>query len=155
MVSGGTIVLESAPAYECRMSDPGRSGKVSLVGGCHCGAIRYVVKAKAHQIQHCHCSICRRTQGSVFATYAEVSRQAFVIEQGHLDLATFESSAVVRRRFCRRCGCHLLLEDDRTPQVVWYTPATLDDGHPGHFDERHVFLNSRVSWFHLLEPERS
>ena len=93
----------------------------------------------------------------MFATYAEVSRQAFVIEQGYLDLATFESSAVVRRRFCRRCGCHLLLEDDRTPQVVWYTPATLDDGHPGHFkhDERNVFLNARVSWFHLLEPERS
>src|SRR5262245_34807345 len=113
------------------MGDTENSRQVRLSGGCHCGAIRYAVEAKAHQIVHCHCSICRRTQGSVFSTYAEVPRQALVIGQGHAELATFTSSAGVHRRFCRGCGCHLLFEDDRTPDVVWYTPATLDGGHPG------------------------
>jgi hypothetical protein len=138
------------------MSDPENSCEAWLSGGCHCGAIRYAVKARARQIQHCHCSICRRTQGSLFATYAEVSRDAFVVCQGHAELATFVSSASVRRRFCPGCGCHLLLEDDRTPDAVWYTPTTLDAGYPGHLktDEHHVFLNSRVSWFRLVEPRR-
>ncbi|HXV24614.1 MAG TPA: GFA family protein [Alphaproteobacteria bacterium] len=136
------------------MADLCLSPDTRLAGGCHCGAVRYVVEAAAHQIQHCHCSICRRTQGAVFATYAAVSRGAIVVEQRQAALATFVSSAAVRRQFCRNCGCHLLLEDDRTPDLIWYTPATLDRGRPGHPEgtEQHVFLESRLSWFHLKEP---
>ncbi len=136
------------------MADPCLSRNDRLAGGCHCGAVRYAVEASAHQVQHCHCSICRRTQGAVFATYAAVAREAIAVEQSEPALTTFASSSEVRRQFCRHCGCHLLLEDDRTPDVIWYTPATLDHGYPGHAkdDERHVFLNSRLSWFRLKEP---
>ncbi len=137
------------------MADPRLSRKDWLAGGCHCGAVRYAVEPRARQIQHCHCSICRRTQGAVFATYAAVAREALVVEQGQRALASFASSSAVRRRFCRYCGCNLLLEDDRTPDVIWYTPATLDHGYPGHAeeDEHHVFLDSRVRWFRLKEPK--
>lgn len=90
----------------------------------------------------------------MFASYAAVSRGAVSITTGLCHLAEFASSPAVRRYFCRNCGCQLLIEDDRGPQLTWYAAATLDSGHPGHSidQERHVFLDSRVSWFHLAEP---
>lgn len=136
------------------MTRPSPSVHVELSGGCACGRVRYAVASVAHELLHCHCSVCRRTHGSMFASYAAVPRGTVSITTGSDLLGKFVSSPAVRRYFCRNCGCQLLIEDDRGPQLIWYAVATLDSGHPGHSIDReqHVFLDSRVSWFHLAEP---
>ncbi len=32
-------------------------------GGCHCGAVRFVVRGKLRDVLICHCSDCRRHHG--------------------------------------------------------------------------------------------
>jgi hypothetical protein len=120
-----------------------------LLGGCQCGAVRYRVEAAAHEIYHCHCSMCRKLHGALFATWAIVPHGDLTVTQGQDALATFESSPGVRRRFCRTCGSQLFCEIDSDPDFDWFTPGTLDGGahprhRPGH--ERHIFVGSKVTW---------
>lgn len=121
-----------------------------LEGGCQCGAVRYRVAAAASEVYHCHCSMCRKLHGALFATWAIVPRGRVEVTRGQDALATYESSPGVRRRFCRNCGCQLFSEIDSDPDFDWFTPGTLDGGvHPGHDRDRekHIFVGSKVTWF--------
>jgi len=121
-------------------------------GGCQCGAVRYRVTAAAREIYHCHCSMCRKLHGALYATWAVVPRGRLEVSQGDESLGTFESSSGVRRRFCRSCGCPLFCEIDSDPDFDWFTPGTLDGGpHPGHEvdRERHIFVGSKVDWLEI------
>lgn len=125
---------------------------VPITGRCQCGVVRYTIQAPAIELYHCHCSICRRSHGTIFATYATVPRDKLVIERGADNLATYSSSAVVQRHFCRTCGCQLILDDQRWPHLRWYTPGTCD-GHPGHLpgSEKHIFVGSKVPWYRISD----
>jgi hypothetical protein len=123
-----------------------------LEGGCQCGAVRYRVGAAAREIYHCHCSMCRKLHGALFATWAVVPRGRIEVARGRDALAAYESSPGVRRRFCRGCGCPLFCEIDSDPDFDWFTPATLDGGvHPGHGEghEQHIFVGSKVTWLEV------
>ena len=125
-----------------------------LVGGCQCGAVRYRVNAAASEIYHCHCSLCRKLHGALFATWAVVPRGRLEVIEGEGALATFESSPGVRRRFCGGCGCHLFCEIDSDADFDWFTPGTLDGGaHPGHGRDReqHIFVGSKVLWWEIRD----
>ena len=124
----------------------------TLRGGCQCGAVRYAVRGPASAVIHCHCSMCRKLHGAVFASFAIALRDRIEIERGADNLATFESSEGVRRLFCRTCGCQLFCDMDDVPGERWFTPATLDGGaHPGHppASERHIFVASKVPWHEI------
>lgn len=123
-----------------------------LEGGCQCGAVRYRVSAAASEVYHCHCSMCRKLHGSLFATWAVVPCGRIEVTQGRGALAAFESSPGVRRRFCRGCGCQLFCEIDSDRKFDWFTPGTLDGGaHPGHRRDReqHIFVGSKVTWHEI------
>jgi len=53
-----------------------------LEGGCQCGAVRYKVAAEASSTNHCHCTMCRKTHGAMFATFAIIDRSKFSITKG-------------------------------------------------------------------------
>jgi len=125
-----------------------------MAGGCQCGAVRYRVTAAAREIYHCHCSMCRKLHGALYATWAVVPRGHIEVTRGADALAAFESSPGVRRRFCRTCGCQLFCEIDSDRVFDWFAPATLDGGaHPGHegAHEQHIFVGSKVAWLSLCD----
>jgi len=133
------------------MADEGQRAE-PLEGGCQCGAVRYRVSAAACEVYHCHCSMCRKLHGALFATWALVPRGRLGVSQGEDALATFESSPGVRRRFCRDCGCHLFCEIDSDPHFDWFTAGTLDGGvHPGQVPahEQHIFVGSKAAWLKI------
>ena len=119
-------------------------------GHCQCGTVHYRVTAAAEELYHCHCSMCRRVHGTLFATYAYLPRETLRIEKGEDNLSTFDSSDQVHRRFCRTCGCQLFIDYDGEPDLIGYTPGTVD-GHPGHTTEkeRHIFVSSKVPWYEI------
>ena len=121
-----------------------------LQGGCLCGKVRFEITAPAHDVYHCHCSICRKLQGALYPTYAVVAREAFRLLSDPAQHKTFDSSAGTHRHFCRGCGSHVWEEVDRRPQEIWFSVGTLDDGaDPGGREatERHIFWESRTGWF--------
>ena len=50
-----------------------------LSGGCHCGAVRYVMHAPPLSVQHCHCEICRKTGGGL--SDRSTARQEAAVDQ--------------------------------------------------------------------------
>ena len=76
-------------------------------GSCFCGAVQYEVQGELGPITFCHCSVCRKVNGTAFWAAASVETEAFHIVEGREALVEFESSPGVHRAFCGRCGSRL------------------------------------------------
>jgi hypothetical protein len=119
-----------------------------LEGGCHCGAVRYVLHKPALSVQHCHCERCRKVYGSMFGTGAVVQRDAVTIT-GEANLTAYRSSATFPEMFCKTCGCHLFAYEESEPALMYIAAATLDGGvHPGHSPDKesHIYMRSKAEW---------
>lgn len=115
-------------------------------GTCACGAVRYEIATPFIEMHHCHCSRCRKSHGSAFATFASTRADGVTIRAGADALRDYRSSPVVRRRFCERCGANVFFHADPFPDLVWIAAGTLD-GEPGIRPGAHAFVASRAEWF--------
>ncbi|MDX1497774.1 MAG: GFA family protein [Salinisphaeraceae bacterium] len=75
---------------------------VSHTGGCHCGAVRFEIKAPANiQAKRCNCSICAMT-GFV---HLIVNREHFRLTQGEEALTQYSfNTHTAKHQFCKHCG---------------------------------------------------
>ena len=92
-------------------------------GGCQCGAVRYALPQPPTQACICHCRMCQKASGQPFMAFAKSAPGGLRWTRGAP--ATFRSSSVVVRGFCKECGTPLTFqyEDDAT----WVMIGTLDD----------------------------
>lgn len=58
-------------------------------------------------IFNCHCSRCRKSHGSAFATQVIADRESLKFLRGQDFLSEFESTSAVRA-FCSHCGSRLM-----------------------------------------------
>jgi hypothetical protein len=124
--------------------------EVRITGGCQCGAVRYALAGPASEVLHCHCSMCRKAHGALFASFGIWPAAALRIERGADQLGDFESSPGSHRLFCSSCGCQLFNRVDKWADQAFVCVGSLDAGQtPGHDParERHIFWDSRVPWY--------
>ncbi len=78
------------------------SEKVVHKGGCHCGAVRFEVKAPADlKVDRCSCSICSQT-GFV---HLIASDEDFTITSGADNLTEYRfNTGTAKHLFCKTCG---------------------------------------------------
>ena len=74
-------------------------------GGCQCGAVRFHVTALKGNPHLCHCRMCQKAVGNLFAALIGVEAGNLTWTRG--TPATFRSSGHVDRGFCGRCGTPL------------------------------------------------
>lgn len=120
-----------------------------IAGGCHCGAVRFLLHVPPAQVAHCHCSICRRLGMSFFQTCGVVRPEDLTLAQGADHLTDYDSSPDFRRQFCRTCGAPLFAFALSDRSVVYFAAASLDGGvHPGHSAdaECHIHVGSKAVW---------
>lgn len=121
-----------------------------LTGSCLCGAIAYEADAPVARIAHCHCRTCRKTHAAAFSSLAAVPRESFRWSRGAELLGAFESSPGKFRRFCTRCGSHLMAERVAQP-VVMLRLGCLDtevEGAP----QLHIWRSDGASWYDPKVP---
>jgi len=73
-------------------------------GACLCGAVRYTVAGPFGLMAHCHCSMCRKHHGSLFATFVGAPLMGFKWLSGTEHILQYPSSEKGRRGSCRHCG---------------------------------------------------
>ena len=125
-----------------------------LSGGCQCGAVRYELRGPAQEVNHCHCSICRRLHGAMFASFAMLRPGDFVLLKGADVITRYQSSPGCGRFFCSRCGSQIYSDVDQLPKIRFVAVGTLDEGaHPGHpaGTEHHVYVGSKVPWWKITD----
>jgi ADP-ribosyl-[dinitrogen reductase] hydrolase len=123
-----------------------------MQGSCLCTRIAYEVDQLAGPIGHCHCKTCRKAHAAAFASTARVNREHFRWLKGQEFLGAFESSPGKLRRFCTKCGSHLIAEWPAQPQVI-VRVATLDED-PGSTPKAHIWTSHDVSWLAIDEVPR-
>jgi hypothetical protein len=116
-----------------------------LSGSCLCGAVAYEVDADAGPIVHCHCQSCRKTHGAAFSSIMAVPRDHFRFVRGDALLNTFESSPGKSRKFCSRCGSHIVAQRDQASVTILRlgcldTPIEAADAY-------HIWRSDGASWY--------
>lgn len=119
-------------------------------GGCLCGSVRFEIKGPIRNIVYCHCSQCRKAQGSAFATNGIVKAGDFDILTGADLLTGYESSPGQTKYFCRICGSPILSKSEARPEQVRVRLGTIDS----EIVERpiaHIFSTSKAGWENLTD----
>ena len=80
-----------------------RSTDKSYEGSCHCGRVRFRVRAELVGLTDCNCSICRM-KGFI---HLIVPADRFELVSGSEELTEYRfNTGIARHRFCRHCGIH-------------------------------------------------
>lgn len=100
--------------------------KVTHRGGCHCGAVRFEVRAPARlTVQRCNCSMCSKTA----YLHLIVPAADFRLLSGEEALTTYTfNTGVARHRFCRTCGIKSFYVPRSNPDGFSVNLRCLDPG---------------------------
>ena len=117
-------------------------------GGCQCGAVRYALYVAPENAHVCHCRMCQRATGGLFAALAGAPKSAFAWTRG--EPAMFASSNLAKRGYCRDCGTPLSFSYDLPEARFYVTIGSMDD--PGAAPIVKQFgVESRVGWVKFCE----
>jgi hypothetical protein len=120
-----------------------------ITGGCQCGAVRYAMHVDRVEKPHvCHCRMCQRATGGVFAALAGCSKANLEWTKG--EPAFFSSSNLARRGYCRDCGTPLTFAYDLPEARVYVTIGSLDNPELAAIEIQYG-IESRLSWVKFCE----
>src|SRR4051812_27077154 len=80
------------------------SNEATVHGSCLCRSVSWEAQGPFTLMSHCHCSMCRKSHGSAFATYVAAPAATFRWLQGEEHIVQFQSSSQNVRCFCKHCG---------------------------------------------------
>jgi hypothetical protein len=126
------------------------SQAMTTTGGCLCGGVRYEIEGALAPIQLCHCTQCRKAQGTAFAANIPVALSRFCLLKGRDLLREYESSPGKYRAFCSHCGSPVFSRRDSMPQVVRVRAGLLDGDLPTH-PATHAWVESNANWWEIQD----
>jgi len=112
---------------------------------CLCGQVKILIDGAITDIVHCHCSRCRKSTGTAFATNGYVSKEILTLIQGAQVLNFYQASEHIRKYFCSHCASPIYSENTQDPLRVRLRLGVLDSD----IIERpssHNFVTSRACW---------
>jgi len=126
----------------------GREGEMTT-GRCLCGDVQYEIEGKISPIWLCHCSKCRRSNGSAFHASAVVRPDRFRWVSGEEGIREYEDTPRYKTRFCGRCGSPVpsYLE---SYDLVFVHAGGLD-GDPDRSVVHHIFVGSKAPWYEISD----
>jgi hypothetical protein len=111
-----------------------------------CGGISYRINAPLQPIQICHCSTCRKAQGTPLVTNTPVREADFELLGGAELLKSFESSTGKQRVFCSNCGSPVYSKNTQVPGVLRIRAGLLDEPVTATL-AAHFHVASQCSWW--------
>ena len=114
-------------------------------GGCLCGAVQFGISGSIGNIVFCHCSQCRKAQGSAFATNGIVASADFRLISDEDDLTAFQSSPGKKKYFCRVCGSPVMSKNEAKPDGVRVRLGTIESS-IAEQPMAHIFAMSKANW---------
>jgi hypothetical protein len=82
--------------------------KISHKGTCFCGAIGIEVTGAPEGMGYCHCQSCRTWSAGPVNAFTLWKPEAVAITKGANDLGSFSKTPKSDRKYCRKCGGHVM-----------------------------------------------
>ncbi len=114
-------------------------------GSCLCGDLRFEITGGIKNIVYCHCSKCRKAQGSAFATNGNVEEKDFKITSGKQNLTEYESGQGQYKYFCNKCGSPIMSKNSLHSDMVRVRLGTIETDIKEK-PEAHIFVSSKANW---------
>jgi len=94
-------------------------------GGCHCGAVRFTVRAsQSAEVENCNCSICTKSG----YLHLIVPSADFSLLSGSDDLVCYQfNSGLAKHYFCRTCGIKSFYVSRSNPDGIDVNVNCLDE----------------------------
>ncbi|WP_227712215.1 GFA family protein [Marinobacter zhanjiangensis] len=124
----------------------GKKGFIVYTGNCLCGGVHFQIQGELEPIQVCHCSQCRKAQGSPFATNTPVKEAAFQLNRGAELLRSFEASPGKQRFFCSNCGSPIYSKKDALPGVLRIRAGLINEPLSSK-PVAHFYTGSKANWW--------
>lgn len=121
-----------------------------ITGQCLCGGVTFRHEGRLGPIALCHCSQCRRAQGSAFAASSPAQAVHFQFTAGEDLIREYESRPGKYRAFCSQCGSPLYSRVDAIPGILRLRVGALDEP-LGQEPAYHVFTGSKAGWFRITD----
>jgi hypothetical protein len=81
---------------------------MSHQGRCFCGAVEVEVSGEPEGMGYCHCSSCRSWSGGPVNAFSLWKPENVKVTKGAENVATFNKTALSDRKYCAKCGGHLM-----------------------------------------------
>ena len=103
-------------------------------GGCHCGRVRFEVRAPAAiSVAECNCSICARSG----YLHLIVTKDRFRLLKGEESITTYTfNTGVAKHFFCKVCGIKSFYVPRSDPDGVSVNARCLDPGTVARMETR-------------------
>jgi hypothetical protein len=95
---------ESFTLYRCRVMVHTHKGT------CFCGAVAIEVTGAPLDMGYCHCNNCRTYSGAPLRAFTLWKPDNVTITNGAELLGRFKQSEMSDRRFCTKCGSHVMID---------------------------------------------
>lgn len=99
------------------MSQPAR-------GSCFCGAVEIEVSGEPEAMGYCHCEECRRWSAGPVNAFILWKPDAVRVTRGREHLQGYEKTTNSIRKWCDRCGGHVLTEHPPLGLIDVYAAIT-------------------------------
>ena len=129
-------------------------GGPMIRGGCLCGEVRFEVERFTGPFELCHCSRCRKTSGSAFASMVGVNADEFRLLSGADKIRTYEAPLLRHPplycvAFCSQCGSPV--PNPPAEGGFFEIPAGILDDDPGIRPDKHIFVECKSEWFSITD----
>ena len=126
----------------------------NLTGSCMCGAVNYEINKRPLLTVNCHCTICRKGNGSSFSTYASVLESSFSIVKGGDKIQNFALGDKGEKNFCSVCGSPIFNKNEKYPGFYMVHYGSLNT--PNNIEPSvNIFFANKLPWVCSIEALKS
>jgi len=97
------------------------SNEKTYKGACFCGAVQFTVTGAPAAMGYCHCRSCRSWSGGPVNAFSLWKPEAVRITAGAEHVATYQKTKFSQRKYCAKCGGHLMTNHPTIGLVDVYT----------------------------------
>jgi hypothetical protein len=94
---------------------------MSHSGTCFCGAVKLEVSGSPEAMGYCHCRSCRSWSGGPVNAFSLWKPESVRVTQGAEHIATYAKTPLSQRKYCTKCGGHLMTAHPPLGLVDVYT----------------------------------
>jgi len=121
-----------------------------IQGSCLCGGVRYEYDGAIEEISMCHCSQCRKAQGTAYVAVSPIRSAQFRITAGAELLREYRAIPVKARVFCSHCGSPIYSARDDLPEVKRLRLGTVETPLECR-NAYHIFAGSKAGWERIAD----